>query len=69
MLYEMCTAYKPTRLNQYRYGSGPIPYRDRDWRKVNKHVKDLINLCLEIDPAKRITSEEALQHPWFAEEL
>lgn len=23
-------------------GSGPIPFRDRDWRKCNKHVQDLI---------------------------
>ena len=69
MLYEMCTAYKPTKLQNYRYGSGPIPYRDRDWRKHNKQIKDLINSCLEIDPAKRISSEDALTHPWFSEEV
>lgn len=38
MLYEMCTAYKPTKLLNYRYGSGPIPFRDRDWRKHNKNI-------------------------------
>ncbi len=52
MLYEMCTAYKPTKLLNYRYGnlfvwqnigSGPIPFRDRDWRKHNKHIQDLIS--------------------------
>jgi len=69
MLYEMCTAYKPTKLTNYRYGSGPIPFRDRDWRKHNKHIKDLIVQCLEMDPAKRIQSDEALQHPWFSEEV
>jgi serine/threonine protein kinase len=50
MLYEMCTAYKPTKLCNYRYGSGPIPFRDRDWKKHNKHIKDLIVNCLEMDP-------------------
>ena len=60
MLYEMCTAYKPTKLFNYRYGSGPIPFRDRDWRKHNKLIKDLIVHCLEIDPVKRIQSNEAL---------
>lgn len=60
MLYEMCTAYKPTVLQNYRYGAGPIPYRDRDWRKHNKHIKDLINQCLEIDPTKRVTAQDAL---------
>jgi serine/threonine protein kinase len=47
MLYEMCTAYKPTKLCNYRYGnfsklinfglgSGPVPFRDRDWKRHNK---------------------------------
>ena len=35
-------------------GSGPIPFRERDWRKYNKEIKDLIQQCLEMDPAKRI---------------
>lgn len=76
MLYEMCTAYKPTKLCNYRYGttltssylnlgSGPIPFRDRDWKKQSKLVQDLISHCLEMDPSKRILPEEALQHPWF----
>lgn len=38
MLYEMCTAYKPTKLLNYRYGSGPIPFRDRDWKKYNRQI-------------------------------
>lgn len=53
MLYEMCTAYKPTKLANYRYGkhlfkltdllgAGPLPFRDRDWKKHNKGIKDLI---------------------------
>lgn len=50
---------------KYLIGSGPIPFRDRDWRKHNKHIKDLIIKCLEINPEKRITSHLALQHPWF----
>ncbi len=67
MLYEMCTAYKPTKLLNYRYGSGPIPFRDRDWRKHNKLIQDLISKCLEMDPDKRISSGDALQHPWLEE--
>lgn len=35
MLYEMCTAYKPTQLQNYRYGGGPIPFRARDWKKLD----------------------------------
>ena len=42
MLYEMSTAYKPTAVKNYKYGSGPIPFRNVDWRKRNKHLQDLI---------------------------
>ncbi|KAI8469573.1 MAG: kinase-like domain-containing protein [Monoraphidium minutum] len=30
---------------------------------------DLMERCLRWDPSERITPEQALQHPWFAEEL
>ncbi len=54
MLYEMCTTYKPTKLQNYRYGkfyywsrfvvgSGAIPYWARDWKKHSPKIKDLIN--------------------------
>lgn len=39
LLYELCVAYKPTQVKNYRYGSGPIPFRDRDWRKLSPAVK------------------------------
>lgn len=78
MMYEMCTAYKPTKICNYRYGkrlldlcswvtigSGPIPFRDRDWKKHNKSIQDLITQCLEVNPEKRITCLDAMQHPWF----
>ncbi len=65
MLYEMAVAYKPTELQSYRYGSGPIPFRQSNWAKVSKDAQDLICLCLQIEPEKRISAEEALQHAWF----
>ena len=36
ILYEMCVAYKPTQVKNFKYGSGPIPFRPRDWRKLEK---------------------------------
>jgi calcium-dependent protein kinase len=32
---------------------------------ITKECKDLINLCMKRDPNKRISAEEALNHPWF----
>lgn len=49
-------------------GSGPVPFRDRDWKKQSPQAMDFIRQCLEVDPAERLTVDDALQHPWFATE-
>lgn len=49
-------------------GSGPIPFRDRDWKKHSPLAMDLIRACLEVDPQQRISVDDALQHPWFQTE-
>lgn len=68
ILYEMATAYKPTAMKNYQYGQGAIPFRNIDWRKRSKHLKDLVEQCLKMDPKERITAADALNHPWFSEE-
>ncbi|BFZ56453.1 Protein kinase protein rad53 [Savitreella phatthalungensis] len=35
--------------------------------KVSPHCLDFIEQCLQTDPAKRITGEQALRHPWITE--
>jgi len=68
VLYEMTTAYKPTAVKNFKYGSGPIPFRNVDWRKRNRNLQGLIELMLHMDASKRISAADALNHPWFAEE-
>ena len=41
----------------------PIEY----WRGVSLSARDFIKKCLTIDPTKRLTAHEALQHPFVAE--
>lgn len=36
------------------------------WRGVSDHAKEFIRRCLTIDPTKRPTAHEALQHPFVA---
>lgn len=36
------------------------------WRGVSDHAKDFIRRCLTVDPTKRPTAREALQHPFVA---
>ena len=65
-LYKMAVAYFPTNLRNYKYGSGPIPYREKDWKELDfANARDLIDACLMIKPEERITVDEALAHPWF----
>jgi calcium-dependent protein kinase len=65
----MAVAYFPTDFKKYQYGSGPIPFREKDWKSFNLPViSDLIIKCLQMDPEKRITAKEALKHPWFADD-
>ena len=68
MLYEMSTGYKPTQFRNYKYESGPIPFRQQDWKRLSNQgseVQKLIVECLQLDPQKRITAAEALEHCWF----
>lgn len=45
------------------------PYRHfSEWPEVQDDVfKDLILKMMNLDPAKRVTAREALEHPWFAD--
>ena len=65
IIYKMAVAYRPTQISGYKYGNGPIPFREVDWRKRSPNLKDLIIKMLEVDPEKRISAAEALKHPWF----
>lgn len=44
------------------YSFTPLEY----WRGVSDSAKDFIKRCLTIDPAKRMTAHEALQHSFVA---
>ncbi|XP_056004337.1 peripheral plasma membrane protein CASK-like isoform X4 [Ostrea edulis] len=39
----------------------------KQWLNISNYAKDLISRMLEVDPEKRITVEEAIQHPWIKE--
>jgi serine/threonine protein kinase len=46
-----------------------IPYKPfEDWEEISDAVfKDLIRKMMSLDPKRRITAHQALEHPWFAE--
>ncbi|PRP75093.1 protein kinase 1 [Planoprotostelium fungivorum] len=44
---------------------GLLTFPTDQWMDVSDEAQDLIRKLLTVDPLKRITSEEALRHPWF----
>ena len=48
--------------------AGKYTMKGEVWSTVSKNAKDLISKLLVIDPAKRYTAQQALAHPWMAEE-
>ena len=67
VLYEMAVGYKPKKikhLNLPQIAEG-IPYFKKNWVQKDSQLVDLIRRCLQQNPEERITSEEALKHPYF----
>jgi len=44
---------------------GSFSYEDKVWQGVGDVAKDFINKLLVVDPGKRMTATDALQHPWI----
>eukprot|EP01117_Protostelium_nocturnum_P007098 TRINITY_DN2544_c0_g1_i1.p1 TRINITY_DN2544_c0_g1~~TRINITY_DN2544_c0_g1_i1.p1 ORF type:complete len:375 (-),score=122.20 TRINITY_DN2544_c0_g1_i1:39-1163(-) len=44
---------------------GKVEFPDVCWRKVSSLAKDFVTRLLTVEPAKRLTAEQALRHPWL----
>ncbi|KAE8393716.1 putative calcium/calmodulin-dependent protein kinase [Aspergillus alliaceus] len=68
--YTLLCGYSPFRSESLsdlieECRSGRIIFHERYWRDVSKDAKDFILTMLQPDPSKRVTSQEALKHPWL----
>ncbi|MED6209123.1 Calcium-dependent protein kinase 9 [Stylosanthes scabra] len=48
---------------------GHIDFTSRPWPKISKNAKDLVSKMLTLDPERRITSAEVLEHNWIKENV
>ncbi|CAA0831077.1 calcium-dependent protein kinase 29 [Striga hermonthica] len=48
--------------------AGHVDLQSAPWPTISDGAKDLIKKMLTIDPKKRITADEALEHPWLKED-
>lgn len=70
LLYIFLSGYMPfparTREELFqKIERGKFTFDHKEFAKVSKEGKDLINHLLVLDPKKRFTASEILKHPWF----
>ena len=46
---------------------GKITFSEPQWAHVSRDAQDLVRRLLEREPKRRISSQDALRHPWFAD--
>lgn len=39
------------------------------WEDVSEKAKDFVRGCLTVDPAKRLTAKQCMNHPWLSLEV
>merc|ERR1719245_2755042 len=44
---------------------GKYQFHEKFWAPISQKAKDLINALLMLDPKKRISAKDALEHAWF----
>ena len=70
ILYILLVGYPPfwdddeTRLYS-QIKKGVYEYFSPEWDTVTQEAKNLIDLMLTLNPSRRITAAEALNHPWI----
>lgn len=48
---------------------GQFNFNGKEWSIISNEAKDLIQNLLQIDPQKRLSSKQILQHKWFKDQL
>lgn len=51
-----------------RIAEGKVEFSSAVWDQVSDRAKSMVKGLLEMDPEKRLTAEQALQHPWMIEQ-
>ena len=56
-----------SRTNVSRIHKADYSFPTTEWKHVPRYAKQLISSLIHMDPTVRLTAEEALEHPWFAD--
>jgi serine/threonine protein kinase len=56
---------KTEKLLYDRIKTGAFDFAEEPWPNISLEVKDFISKLLTVDSAKRMSAQEALEHPWI----
>lgn len=45
--------------------SGKFTFDERRWANISPEARDFVSSCLQVDPTRRLSADEALAHPWL----
>ncbi|XP_047970124.1 calcium and calcium/calmodulin-dependent serine/threonine-protein kinase-like [Salvia hispanica] len=74
ILYILLSGYPPFiaqthRQKQQMILSGQLNFYEKTWKNISSSVKHLITSLLNVDPNRRPTAQEILEHPWVTGDL
>lgn len=74
VLYVMLCGYPPfdaesNEENMNNIKSGNFKFPSPDWDNVSDLAKDLVKSMITVDPKKRITAKEVLNHEWMVKNV
>ncbi|KAJ2964982.1 hypothetical protein NQZ79_g180 [Umbelopsis isabellina] len=73
MLYICLCGYPPfsadNKVPVHEIRNGNFTFVKSDWEGISFEARDLIRKLLTVDPARRITVNEAMWHPWIIMDL
>lgn len=58
-------ANSPKKTLSQQVIEGCYTFPDKYWKDISDEAKDIIRKLLTVDPTKRITVAQALDHPWI----
>lgn len=64
---QMLAGYLPF-PNHAAMLAGRIEFDTRRWPTLSAEARDMVCQLLQVDPARRLTARQALQHPWMLSE-
>ena len=48
---------------------GNVSFKHKLWSKISEEAKNLVTKLLEVDPNKRLSAAQALEHVWFKKNI